>query len=132
MDKFTIKIGRNRFGYWYIDKDAQICDALMLDAFGLLIARLAGTIQAYEVMNKYIELKIDITRHDKEKSQANITIGRNIFGYYYSDECEDWSEVNMITAVKVLIKRLARIINHDEIVRDTTEYKIEIHKLEKS
>ena len=132
MDKFTINIGRNRYGYWYIDKDAQICDALMLDAFGLLIARLAGTIQAYAEKNKYVEWKIDITRHDKEKSQANITIGRNTYGYYYNDECEDWSEVNMITVVKVLIKRLARIIQHDEIVRDTAEYKIEIRKLEKT
>lgn len=132
MDKFTINIGRNRYGYWYIDKDAQICDTLMLDAFGLLIARLAGTIQANAEKNKYVEWKIDITRDDKEKSQTNITIGRDCYGYYYNDECEDWSEVKMITMVKVLIKRLARIIQHDEIVRDTAKYTIEIRKLEKS
>lgn len=68
MDKFSINIGRNRYGYWYIDKDVQICDTIMLNAFGLLITRFAGIIQANEEKNKYVEWKIDITRHDKEKS----------------------------------------------------------------
>lgn len=58
----TITIGRNRYGFYYRDNTNDMSEILMIEAFGMLIARLAGTIQHNEDNNQMVEYQIDITR----------------------------------------------------------------------
>ena len=60
--KKTITIGRNSYGYYYNDDDANISESRMIDVFGMLIARLAGTIQHDEDVKDEVKYQIEITK----------------------------------------------------------------------
>lgn len=58
----TITIGRNQYGFYYRDSSHEINEIAMLEAFGMLVARLAGTIQYSADMEHDVEYTIDITK----------------------------------------------------------------------
>lgn len=58
----TITIGRNSYGYYYNDDDTNINGSRMIDVFGMLIARLAGTIQHDEDVKNEVKYQIEITK----------------------------------------------------------------------
>ena len=125
---YTITIGRNRNGYYYRDASTEIGAAQMLETFGLLIARLSGTIQADECKNDFTEYEIDIARNTKERPRVKITIGHNGNGYYYSDGSEEWHYQNMMVVFKSLLGILARIVSNDEMLGTDIVYTIEVTK----
>lgn len=61
-DNFSITIGRKSDGFYYKDKDNNMVDVAMIEAFAMLIARLAGTIQHAADKKQNVEYKIEITR----------------------------------------------------------------------
>lgn len=68
-DKRTFIIGRKEDGFYYTDKSNKLVDVTMIEAFGMFLSRLAGTIQHAEDVGDYVEYKIDITRTiTKEKT----------------------------------------------------------------
>lgn len=61
-DKRTFTIGRNNNGFYYSDKDTNLVDVAMIEAFGMFLARLAGTIQHAEEVKQNVKYQIEVTR----------------------------------------------------------------------
>lgn len=59
---FEITIGRNQNGYYYSDRDTNVTEATMIEASGMLIARLAASIQHDEDKDNKAEYRIFITK----------------------------------------------------------------------
>lgn len=60
--KHTITIGHKCDGYYYSDSDIDVYGTNQLEAFGILIARLATTLQANQFRDENVEYKIDIKK----------------------------------------------------------------------
>lgn len=60
--KTTITIVRDNNGYYYGDNSTDVEDKDMVEVFGLLISRLAATIQYDADFGNNVEYKIDITK----------------------------------------------------------------------
>lgn len=58
----SISIWRNAIGYVYCDDFDYKSKLLMIEAVGMLIARLAATIQHSEDVEETVEYQIDITK----------------------------------------------------------------------
>lgn len=58
----TITIGHNSYGYYYNDDDTNISESRMIEVFGMLIARLAGSIQHDEDLKNEVKYQIEITK----------------------------------------------------------------------
>lgn len=69
-DKRTFTIGRNNNGFYYTDKDTNLVDVTMIEAFGMLLARLAGTIQHAEEKGQIVKYQIEITRTFTKKTTS--------------------------------------------------------------
>lgn len=57
-----IIIGRDKYGYYYRDDDEDISAIRMIEAYGMFLARLAGTIQHDFDEDNHVEYQIEITK----------------------------------------------------------------------
>ena len=69
-DKRTFTIGRNNNGFYYTDKDTNLVDISMIEAFGMFLARLAGTIQHAAEKEQKVKYQIEVTRTFTEETTS--------------------------------------------------------------
>jgi hypothetical protein len=70
-DKRTFTIGRNKYGFYYTDKDTNLVDVTMIEAFGMFLSRLAGTIQHAEEKEQFVKYQIEITRTFRKETTSD-------------------------------------------------------------
>lgn len=63
-----------------------------------------------------------------ENKTKTITIGRDVYGYYYRDSDEDISAITMLEAYGMYLARLAATIQHDADEDHYVEYQFDIKK----